>query len=764
MAALRPRCLLLALVIASQVVLGGEPPAAAAGDPAAVRRILVLLNAAGEEYREALDDAGRVVRPIELDEARLLLADASRHASGLERPLATALEARLAALGRAIDAQAPLATVGAEVESARRLLVETTGVSDDLSPPSPPSPARGAAVFAANCESCHGVKGGGDGPQAAGLERKPASFTDRVFMRGETPSDFFSVISVGKRLGAMPAWGDVLSVQERWDVVSYVWSLGHGPEVAAEGQGVFLAHCASCHGMAGDGHGPYAPALLTPVSDLTALDRLGGRTDAELYALLTRGVAGTAMPAFERVLDEDERWKVVAFVRLLSLGGVKAAGATPGPAEEGEQPGAAEADPAAEASRLLVAAVEAYRRGDPAARDLATDAYFRFEPLETRLGASDPALVRRVEEGFLRLRSAMQRPGNPEVETLAAALARDLAATRPTSGETAGAYARFLQSATIILREGFEVVLIVGALLAYVRRSGSPAMARSIYVGTGLGGIASAGTAVLLSTALRLRPAAAEILEGLAMILAAVVLFWVSYWIISKAEAERWQRYIRGKVQRAVTAGSGVALAATAFLAVYREGFETVLFYQALLGGAPAGDLAVPAGFGAGAVALAVVYGGLSRFGLRIPIRQFFLTTGALLYAMAIIFAGKGVRELQEAAVIGLTPVAGVPELPVLGLFPTLETLAAQAVLVLCLLVGLAVTLRRGAAQAAAGAHAVAAELSQLREQAEALRAELAGLRAVDAAASAGIGERLDGLIGRVRELEARVSAGNGRA
>src|SRR5262249_35014108 len=133
---------------------------------------------------------------------------------------------------------------------------------------------------------------------------------------------------------------------------------------------------------------------------------------------------------------------------------------------------------------------------------------------------------------------------------------------------------------------------------------------------------------------------ASDVLEGAAMLLAAAVLFWVSYWIVSKAEAERWQRYIQGKVQHALAAGSTTTLAAAAFLAVYREGFETVLFYQALLGSAPAGDVAVGAGFATGALALAGVYVVFNRFGRRLPIRPFFLGTGALLYAMAVIFAG----------------------------------------------------------------------------------------------------------------------------
>jgi high-affinity iron transporter len=252
-----------------------------------------------------------------------------------------------------------------------------------------------------------------------------------------------------------------------------------------------------------------------------------------------------------------------------------------------------------------------------------------------------------------------------------------------------------VQSATIIIREGVEVVLVIGALLAYVTRSGNAAMKRLIWAGAAVGVVLSLATAFLLATLLGFAPGTGALLEGIAMLSAAVVLFWVSYWIISKAEAERWQRYIQGRVQQAMTTGSSFALASAAFLAVYREGFETVLFYQALLAGADDARGAVAVGFGVGCVVLAIVAVVFHVLGVRLPIRPFFLVTGALLYAMSVVFVGKGVHELQEAAVVGVTSVPGVPRIDVLGIFPTVETLLAQGVLLACVLYGVFVALRR---------------------------------------------------------------------
>lgn len=696
----RPRAARLALA-AALVLAAGAPVRAALPAPqrAEVARVLALVRAAGEEYREALDASGRVVRPIELEEARLFLAEAGDHARRLGGAAPADLGAGLGALARALESRLPLVEVEARVEALCTSLSAATGVAEELLPPAPPSAARGRAVFEAHCISCHGAEGRGDGPEARRVEVKPADFTDPSFMRGETPADFFHVISVGRRRAAMPAWDAVLTVQERWDAVAYVWSFGTTPAHLAEGQGLFVAHCAGCHGAGADGRGPYASALAGAVPDLAQAGALARRTDAELEAVVRDGIAGTAMPAYARTLSDDERRKAVSFLRAASLGAVAARGESASGASA-----AAAGDAAAklaEVRRLVEQAVDSHRRGDPRAVDLASDAYLRFEPLEPALGARDQDVVRRVEEAFLQLRGTLRDP-SLSADAAGAAVRAGLEAAEASLGSPADAWARFVQAAAIILREGFEVVLILGALIAWVVKSGNPGMKRPIWTGAAAGLGASVVTAALLATVFRLRPAAAEVLEGAAMLLAAVVLFWVSYWILSKAEAERWQRYIRGKVEHALAAGRPTALAAAAFLAVYREGFETVLFYQALVAGAPARDLMVPAGFVAGSVVLAIVYVGLARFGMRVPIGPFFLVTGSLLIGMSITFAGKGVHELQEAGVVGTTLVPGVPEVSLLGLYPTVETLAAQGCFLVLVAYALVLTLRRRRTRAAA--------------------------------------------------------------
>jgi high-affinity iron transporter len=684
-----PRAALVGLILTALVAHAGAAP-----DPDDVRRLAQLVAAVGEEYREALDDAGRIVRPIEIEEAKLLLSEARQLAPRIDAALAAELGRRLDVVAGGVLGNGPRDKVAADVEALIGWLAEKTGVSVEIMPPAPPSPDRGRSVFVENCVGCHGETGRGDGPSAEPLATKPADFTDGEFMRGETPLDFMHVVSVGKRLGGMPAWGDVLTPQERWDAVSYVWTFHATDARLAEGRGVFVAQCAGCHGVAGDGHGQDSPAVGSPVPDLSDLRAMAERTDQDLFAVTSDGVPGTPMPGFGSMLNEDARWSLVAYVRSLSLAPPVRIVTTGAPEDVGRA--------LAESTRLVNEAVAAHAAGDERARALATDAYFAFEPVERRLGGVDAGIVSRVEQAFLAFRGALGQTDAAAVAARAEDVRQGLAAADAALGRTGSAWAWGFQSATIIVREGVEVVLVIGALLAYVARSGAEAMRRSIWAGTAVGILLSLVTAFLLATALSFAPGTGALIEGIAMLSAAAVLFWVSYWIISKAEAERWQRYIQGRVKQAMATGSSFALASAAFLAVYREGFETVLFYQALL--AAAGDATTPVavGFGVGCVVLAIVAGAFRVLGVRLPIRPFFLTTGALLYVMSVVFAGKGVHELQEAGVVGVTSVASVPQIDFLGIFPTLETLLAQGVLVACVLYGVLIALRRSGSGGAA--------------------------------------------------------------
>jgi high-affinity iron transporter len=201
-------------------------------------------------------------------------------------------------------------------------------------------------------------------------------------------------------------------------------------------------------------------------------------------------------------------------------------------------------------------------------------------------------------------------------------------------------------------------------------------------------------------------PASRPLVEGITMLLAVAVLFSVSYWLISKVEAAKWQKFIREKVSSALEHGGGKALAVVAFLAVYREGAETALFYQALFNGGPNVGVPIALGILVGLAALAVIFTLFYRYGMRIPMRPFFAVTSILLYYMAFVFMGKGIRELQEANVLPITLVPGAPHIDAMGIYPSMETIAAQGILVLLLIFAMIKTFGPGHKEPGGGAEA----------------------------------------------------------
>jgi len=259
----------------------------------------------------------------------------------------------------------------------------------------------------------------------------------------------------------------------------------------------------------------------------------------------------------------------------------------------------------------------------------------------------------------------------------------------------------FLAAFGIIVREGLEAILVIAAIIAYLVKSGNARNLRNVYIGA-IAGIAASFAAAALLAWLKSAWAGAgqsqEVIEGITALIAVCVLFYVSNWMISKAEAASWSRYIDGKVQGSVERGSAFALAFTAFLSVFREGAEVVLFYQPMLSEGNPGM--VWAGFGAGCVVLVFVYLAITKLSIKLPIKVFFTATSILMAIMCVSFLGSGIKELAEGGVFDVTlRVPGIPEndvLQVLGIYPFLETLVPQLILAIILLVTFLIAHYRG--------------------------------------------------------------------
>ena len=407
-------------LVATLLVLHGGTATSGAESPDAAnyRQVLQLLAGIGSEYREAFDDQGNVVRAIDIDETKLLLAQLGslmqRLPIGHDPDVGDALDG----LSTMVERQDPAAIVVAYVEVFRRAVIQASGVHEDIVPPERPSLVRGRDLYRENCAGCHGLTGAGDGVDAARLGLKPANFSDPSFMRAETPRDAFNVIMLGRQKSGMPAWGAALSPQQVWDLVSYLWSLARTPASLAAGEQIFSARCAACHGAHGDPAQAQASDLDRPIRSFGTLIDSAEISDAELFAAISTGVPRTSMPAFAAQLSDDDRWAVVAFTRSLSLEGA------PGSAAEPLEP-----DYVAEMNgieRLIDTALDAHRRGDDSAPALATNAYFRFEPLEKPLSEIDQARVETLERDFLAFRTALQNTASGDPTLLGKQLHAEL--------------------------------------------------------------------------------------------------------------------------------------------------------------------------------------------------------------------------------------------------------------------------------------------------------------------------------------------------
>ena len=606
--------------------------------PPEAKRILSLVDYIGGDYRNAVS-GGEIINDDEYNEMLEFSSEVGGLFSDMEKESGdgSGLGPDLAKLSALITDKADPAEVEALSASIKSKIITAYDIVPH--PPSPPSMAKGESLYATQCSMCHGAAGAGDGPVASGLDPAPANFIDPEVSSVLSPFKLYNTMVYGIAGTGMPSFPQ-LSDEEKWDVAFYVMSLGWSAEYAARGEAA-----------ASD-----APADLKDYKTLATL------SNSELEGKISEDVKNPGDAGF-----------VLAYLR-------KGATAEAASAES----------PVALTKSLLAESLDLYKNGETdAAYKKALDAYLEgFEKVETDLFVKDKALATGIESKFGELRGAM-KSGKPAEKVLAlgGVIDGDLTAAGVVlqTGD-ADTYLSFVNSFAIIVREGLEAILIIAAIIAFMGASGARRQVKYIHYGWILALAAGLATWFLASTLISISGMQREVIEGVTSIIAAVVLFYVSYWLISKVDVRAWKHYIKGKVERALSTGSVVALAGVSFFAVYREAFETVLFYQALWLQAGNSRSAVIWGAVAGAIVLVVLFYVIFKLALRIPLKYFFSFTSVFLYLLAFILLGKGIKEFQEAGIVGITPLEFLPQIDLLGFYPTLETAAPQAVLLLAFL------------------------------------------------------------------------------
>ena len=238
----------------------------------------------------------------------------------------------------------------------------------------------------------------------------------------------------------------------------------------------------------------------------------------------------------------------------------------------------------------------------------------------------------------------------------------------------------FWEASIILLREGLEAMLVIVALAAYLTKAGAQDRLAALYSGAGVAILASLVAAYLFAKFNNGEHS--DIVEGVTMLVAAALMLYVSGWLMVRQDPRAWQAYLKEKANTALAKQTGIAVALLAFLAVFREGAETVLFIHALAGTSGGWTGSLMAGLVTGAVALVVLYFVINAVAQRLPMRPLFIITSAFLFVMALRFIGAAIQEFQEQVLIPTDIAPGAVWLLQLGLNPTWEALLAQGAVV----------------------------------------------------------------------------------
>lgn len=587
--------------------------------PADATKALHLLDYIGADYPPTVRD-GKVVDSGEYREQQEFSGVLAELVKGLpDNPERAALEQGVQGLREAIEQRQE----GAGVARQARQLGARLAVAYEVSqaPIITPDPARGAALYAQNCSICHGDTGLGDGPAGLGLEPAPANLRNVARLDQLSLYDLYNTLGLGIEGTEMPSFADQLDERQRWDVAAYIASFSADPQVAMGDKAWNIAD-------------------------------LARQTPAE-------------------VAEKEGPDAVAAF---------RAQRAKPPQAKRGP------AQLLDYTASTLDKSLAAYRAGDrDQAYDLSVAAYLEgFELVESSLDNIDAQVRKDTEKSLMAYRQSLQDglPLAQAEQRLDAAKAKLKQAAKLLGSDGLSWSLSYISGLLILLREGLEAILVLAAVLAFLRNTGQQSAVRSVNIGWGLALVAGFATWALAAYVINVGGAQRELLEGCTALFASVMVLWLGVWMHDRRHAAAWQNYIKSSL---VSGGGRFGFALLAFFSVYRELFEVILFYETLwLQAGPAGHQAVLAG---GATALVLLVGlawVILRGSAKLPLALFFSINAALLCALSVIFAGHGVKALQEAGVLGTRPVAFF-EFDWLGIHADAYSLGAQALALLAI-------------------------------------------------------------------------------
>ncbi|MBD3648095.1 MAG: FTR1 family protein [Pseudomonadales bacterium] len=603
--------------------------------------MLQLVEYLNVDYPEAVRD-GEVINPAEYQEMVEFAGRIMSSVDGLDdSPAQAKLKIIAGDLVRAVADRASSEEISVLARALRTGLMTSYDVV--LTPREPPNLRTAAARYGTQCAVCHGAAGYGDGPAAQGLFPPPTNFRDQSRAEQRSLYGLFTTITLGVEGTSMVGQPEMTD-SERWSLAFYIGAMGTPADIASNGKAVFERHPISLKDA----------VTQTP----RQLAEMAGRTEA--IAAWVRSNPDVLFP------DQDDALNI--------------------------------------AKAGLQASFNAYQSGDvDSAQRQAVIAYLDgFELVEAPLTNVDSGLMRETERAMMAYRHALQRRAPAEevqarLDEAITLLQRSESAL--SSGSLSPAVA-FTGSLVILVREGIEAILVLAALITFLIRSDRRDALVYVHGGWIAALIAGAATWLASSYLIDISGAAREMTEGMAALVAAVILLYVGFWMHQNADARRWNQFLQDKMHNALSSSTLWTLSVVSFLAVYREIFETILFYQALW--IQVEDSAQASVIYGGIVAMVLLLSItwlFARFSVRLPLKQFFMGSAVLMVFLAFVLSGKGVVALQEAGTLRSDPIS-FPTIDMLGIYPNIEALALQGIVLLSAIMAVLFERRRTASGA----------------------------------------------------------------
>lgn len=591
------------------------------------RMLINLMDYIAKDYQMGVSN-GEVISEFEYAEMHEFVGTAVAKADELDASGVLSnekvIKAELDQLHGLIRDTAAATDVAKQADKVKELVLQQGLVA--LVPDQFPNLEKGKSLFAAQCASCHGTYGAGDGPAGQGLNPAPTNFRNKDIMVGVAPFQAYNTIRLGIPGTSMRAFKE-LSDEEIWDVAFYVLSLQH-------------------------------------------LDNRSAKTEIEIDIVDLASLS-----------DEDLKVKYPS-------ANVAAHRSNPQPVEVKKEITATD-----KAKSLLKKSLLAYESRDKmGALNAALKAYLDgVEPIEAQVQASDNALFGRLEADMMKVRSLIEQDASLEALEIAVITATETIneAEALLSSSERGVFDTALLTAGILIREGLEAFFVILAILGVLRKVNIPQATRWIHLGWIAAIVVGMISWFFTDSLMQWSAAERELMEGLIGIFAVGILLYLGYWLHGKTEAGKWKAFVEERILTLVNRNNLIGLSAFSFIVVFREAFESVLFISSLsAGGEGDSKIGILIGFIGSALLLLFIAVAMLRWFKKLPIKQVFQFSTIMVLTLAVILMGQGIHALQEGGYIGINSFPINLRIPILGIYPTIESILSQVGIVL-LIIGL---------------------------------------------------------------------------